>query len=289
MNSEPYPIVPGPDWERLCAQLREGIVLVIGKPGLGKSCLVRYLAEQLTAQGHTIAVLSTDMGQASVGVPTCLGLSLAPPWQEPAALWFIGDTTPVGNLLQTVVGTVRLVERVRQQAQILLIDTTGLVDGPLGRVLKYHKAVAIRADHLVALQRGPELEPLLALLQGVCRTIHRLAPAAEARDRAPNERKHYRETRLQAHLQGGTLVDFQPSQLLSLDWMPGPSSEGPGVLRGTVVGLLDRQGFCLGLGLLDEMPPNRLSVFTRWRDPDAVAWVQVGKLRLTPGGEKWSR
>jgi polynucleotide 5'-hydroxyl-kinase GRC3/NOL9 len=290
MNSGTPSVLPIPAWERLCTGLDKGTVLVIGKPGLGKTCLVRYFAEQLAAQGRMVGVLCTDMGQASVGVPTCLGLSLTPPWREPAASWFIGDTTPVGNLLQTVVGTVRLVEYSRQQqVPILLIDTSGLVDGSLGRVLKYHKAVAIRADHLVAIQRDAELEPLLALLQGVCRTIHRLAPAAEACDRSPSERKHYRETRLQAHFREGVTLEFRPNQLLSLDWMPGPSAERSRPLPGTVVGLLDRQGFCLGLGLLEEIRPDRLPVFTSWRDPEAVSWVQIGKVRLTPWGEELSR
>jgi polynucleotide 5'-kinase involved in rRNA processing len=195
----------------------------------------------------------------------------------------------VGNLLQTVVGTVRLVDRARQHVQTLLIDTTGLVDGPLGRVLKYHKAVAIQADRLVAVQRDAELEPLLALLGGVCRTIHRLTSVAAARDRTPSERKHYREARFQAHFQGGAIVEFKRSQLLNLDWMPGLSSEGSRILPGTVIGLLDGQGFCLSLGLLEEMRQDRLLVFTSWRAPDAVTWVQVGKLRLTTWGEELPR
>src|SRR5262249_29911903 len=149
----------------LSRQLHPGTTLVLGHPGLGKSWLVRYLAQQLSAQGHLVGILSTDMGQSSVGVPTCLGLSLRPPWQAADVSWFIGDTTPVGNLLPTVVGTARLVEYARQHVPVLLIDTNGLVEGPLGRTLKYHKALAIRVDHLVALQREAELEPLLALLQ----------------------------------------------------------------------------------------------------------------------------
>ena len=290
MNSGTHPLLPTPASGAAARALDEGTVLVIGKPGLGKTALVRYLAEQLAGQGRTVGLLSTDMGQASVGVPTCLGLSLAPPWQTPAASWFVGDTTPVGNLLPTVVGTARLVNYARQQQiQILLIDTTGLVDGPLGHVLKYHKAVAIRADHVVAIQHNSELEPLLALLQGVCRTIHRLAPAAEACDRSLSERKRYRQTRFQAHFREGGILEFKPSQLLGLDWMPGPASENSRPLPGTVVGLLDRQGFCLGLGLLDEMWPERLPVFTSWRDPEAVRWVQIGKVRLTPWGEELSR
>jgi len=283
-------IVAPPDWLQLRARLDQGTVLLIGQPGLGKTWFVRHLAEQLAAEGQNVGILSTDMGQTSFGVPTCLGLSLVPPWQQPAALWFIGDTTPVGNLLPTVIGTAQLVERARRQrVQTLLIDTTGLVHGPLGRVLKYHKAVAIGVDHLVALQRSSELEPLLALLHGHCRSIHRLRPAPEARDRSPSERKQYREARFQAHLRGGDILEFDPGRLLNLNWALGPSSERALPSPGTVVGLLNREGFCLGLGLLEEVQLDRLLVFTSWRDRDAITWVQVGKVQLSPRGEEISR
>jgi polynucleotide 5'-kinase involved in rRNA processing len=196
----------------------------------------------------------------------------------------------VGNLLPTVVGTARLVERARQlHTQTLLVDTTGLVDGPLGRVLKYHKAVAVGVDHLIAIQRDTELEPLLALLQGVCRTIHRLHPAAQARDRLVSERRHYRATRFRAYFAAGAIMNFNSSQLLGFDWTPGPSSEKALPRAGTVLGLLNREGFCLSLGLLDKLEPGRLSLVTPWQDRDAVTWIQPGKIQLNQNGEESSR
>jgi polynucleotide 5'-hydroxyl-kinase GRC3/NOL9 len=289
MNTANTAIVPGADWHPLRAQLR-GTVLVIGKPGLGKTSLVRYLAEQLTTEGCRVGVLSTDMGQASVGVPTCLGLSLTPPWQEAAASWFIGDTTPVGNLLPTVVGAAQLTRRAhQQQVQTLLVDTTGLVDGPLACVLKYHKSVAIGVDHVVALQRDSELEMLLAVLQPTCRAVHCVHPTAAARDRSPGERKQYRETQFLAHFQGGVIVEFDLGRLLNPDWTLGLGPQRAVPRPGTVVGLINQDGFCLGLGLLEEIGPDRTLVFTNWRNRDAVTWVQVGKVRLTQHGEEISR
>jgi polynucleotide 5'-kinase involved in rRNA processing len=280
---------PSPYCDPLQVGILQGTVLVIGKPGVGKSWLVLELAEQLAARGQKVGLLSTDMGQASVGVPTCLGLSLAAPWQEAVALWFIGDTTPVGNLLPTVVGTAQLVQYAcRLQVRTLFIDTSGLVEGPLGRLLKYHKAVALGlVDHLIALQRNSELEPLLALLRERCRVIHRLFPAAEARDRNPSERKQYREARFRSHFQGGAILEVDPSRLLNLDWTVGPGRAVPA--PGTVAGLLNAEGFCLGLGLVRQLKSDRLLLLTRWRDRDAVAWVQTGKIQLNSEGQEVSR
>jgi polynucleotide 5'-kinase involved in rRNA processing len=286
MISESTTVVSG--WQQLRGSLG-GTVLVIGRAGLGKTTLVHYLAEQLTAEGQKVGVLSTDMGQPLVGVPTCLGLSLTPPWQKPAASWFIGDTTPVGNLLPTVVGAAQLAQCARRECvQSLLIDTTGLVDGPLGSVLKYHKAVAVGVDHVVALQHQSELEWVLAVLQKACRSVHRLHPAPEARDRSPSARKQYRERRFMSQFRDGAVLAFDPNTLLNLDWMPASGSR-PLPPPGTVMGLIDHRGFCLGLGLLEEIRPDRLLMFTNWRDRDAVAWVQAGKIQLSQEGKEISR
>jgi polynucleotide 5'-hydroxyl-kinase GRC3/NOL9 len=277
----------GPGWEALRDRLDRGTALVIGSPGLGKSHLVRFLAAEWAARGRRVGLLSADMGQAMVGPPACQGLALAPPWQEAAALWFVGDTTPTGNLLPAVVGAARLAERARREgAEVVLIDTTGLAVGPLARVLKYHKALAVGADHVVAVQRDVELEPLLAMLEGPCPAIHRLAPVAPAFNRDPLERKASREARFLVHLQGGAVVDFPPARLIGLDWAPDPLSRGQFPTPGTVVGLLDHQGFCLALGVIEEARPSRLAVYTAWRNAQAVNRVQLGRLRLSRQGEE---
>jgi polynucleotide 5'-kinase involved in rRNA processing len=289
MGTRTNPTTAFSGWDPLHSGVAEGTIVIIGKPGLGKSWLARHLAEQLAAGGQKVGLLSTDMGQASVGVPTCLGLSVAPPWQDAAISWFIGTTTPVGNLLPTVIGTAQLAQYARRlKVQTLLIDTSGLVEGPLGRLLNYHTLVALGAvDHLVALQQELELEPLLALLQGRCRTLHRLHPAIAARDRTPGERRQYREARFRDYLRDAAILDLDPSRLLNLDWTLGRGTTLPA--PGTVVGLLNVEGFCVASGLLTELQPRQLLVFTPWRDRDAVAWVQCGRIQLSREGQEITR
>jgi polynucleotide 5'-kinase involved in rRNA processing len=272
------------------ALIEHGTILVIGQPGTGKSYLACYLTAHLAERGESVGLLNTDTGQASVGVPACLGLSLAPSWEKASALWFIGDTTPVGNLLPTVVGAGQLVRRARQAgAQTIIVDTSGLVEGPLGRVLKYHEAAATEANQIVAVQRAGELESLLVLLAGICPVIHRLTAVAQAQDRTPAERKAFRQARFQAHLQGGEVVMFPLDRLLGPDWLPHPPGKSVPFPTGTVVGLLDSQGFCLGLGLIEPSArPGQLAVFTARREPAAIVRLQVGKLRLSREGQELS-
>jgi len=265
---------------RLVDQVRGRTVMVVGGSDTGKTRLSQYLVGRLAVAAGPVGLVSADMGQPSVGVPTCLGLALGPPWDRPAALWFVGDLSPRGNLLPAVVGTARLVQRARAEgAQSVVIDTTGLVGGAQGRILKYHKALLAGVDRTVAIQQGRELEEMLGLL-GICPAIHRFRPAAQARDRSPLERKAYRQARYQVHFQGGEVFEFDPCRLVGADWTAGPSCGPAQPAPGTVVGLLDRGGFCFGLGMIEEPRPDRLLVYSAWKDRAAVTRLHVGKVRL---------
>ncbi len=281
MNDDLPSIEPAASWEQVIDQLTGRAVMVVGGPGSGKTYLAQHLAKRLAGGGRITAMISADMGQPLVGVPTCLGLALGEPWNPPAALWFVGDVSPRGNLLPAVVGTSRLVQRARQQgAQSVVIDTTGLVTGPIANVLKYHKALAAGVDCAIAIQQDEELEQMLVLLGGIVPTVYRCRPSPEANDRHPLERKAYREERYREHFRRARLVALDPACLVGCDWAPicpqGPS----GPARGTLVGLLDREGFCLGLGLVEEMDSGRLIVFTPQSNVEAVARVQIGRMRL---------
>jgi len=256
-------------------------VMVVGGPGSGKTAWVREAARQLAERPDPVAVVSADMGQQSLGVPTCLGFSLHAPHDRASAMWFIGDTSPGGNLLPAVVGTARLAARARAEgAKTVLIDTTGLVDSGPGLALKYHKALAAGVDCVVGLQQEGRLEAVLALLGSVCPTICRTTALAEAKDRPAEQRKAYRQECYRSYFHEAGDVQLDPSRLLGTNWMPNAMRHHEYPLPGTVVGLLDGQGFCLAIGLVEKLLPSRLVVHTPWSDAAAVASLKMGKLRL---------
>src|SRR4029077_20478609 len=115
----------------------------------------------------------------------------------------------------------------------VLVDTSGLVEGDLGRALKRLKIDRVAPNHLIALQRERECEALLesyARPQGPA--ILGLLAAAPRR-RSPAVRRRVRETALAAHLAGATPVGFDLTRV-----EVGVAPDAPGLAVIDVVGML---------------------------------------------------
>lgn len=281
-------IIPSAGWPGVLARLERGTIMVLGGPGCGKTSFARYLMAQLDRGLGRVALVDCDVGRTAVGVPGCLGLALTAPWRAPETLWFVGDTEPEAQPLPAVVGTARLVERARAAgAEAVVLDTTAIRADAARRSLTYHTAIAARVGQVVAIQRGKELEPLLALLAREGLTIFRLAPSPAAGAASDDERRAQRERRLKAHLHGAATRLFGGGQIVGRDWGLGLAADngsGPrGLEAGTVVGLLDDAGFCLGLGRVEEVHADRLAVSTPVRGR-GVARLRVGSFRMAEDG-----
>lgn len=281
-------VSPGRGWERLLAGVERGNLLVVGTAGSGKSTLARWLVGQLARSLDRVALVDCDPGQTSIGVPGCVGLALTGPWEAPAASWFVGATSPARHLLPLVVGAARLARLARERgAQAVVLDAPGMVDGALARVLHHHLATATEVDQVIAIEPpsgagGEGLDELLAVLAAAERRVERLAPAAGARDRSREERRRHREGRFAAHLAGAVTRLFSPRRVLGPDW----SFAGAGRLApGTVLGLLDGDGLCLGLGVLEAVHEDRLAVRTPVAEVPVVRLV-AGDFRLDADGRE---
>lgn len=259
---------------------KPGAVLVMGRVNSGKSTLTRFLVQQGRDQGRRVSVVDADLGQASFGPPTCISLCF---WSQatPPILRFIGSTSPAGHLLQVTVGTELLVERAKSNgAELLVVDTSGMVQGQLGMLLKLHKIELIRPDYLLVLQRGRELSPLLERIPRIPGVeICPLPVSPAARTRSAEERSHYRKESFQAY--------FNEAQLRSLALRrPRRILIGLYPSIGRLMGLLDEAGETLGLGIVKryDSKNGRMDLITPV-DLEKTRMVQGGTLRLK---EDWS-
>ena len=177
------------------------VIFVIGSKDSGKTTFVTELANELFHKGYSVGVIDADVGQSDIGPPTTVGLGLV---ASPLTtlrdavlqhLYFVGATTPKGHLLPLVIGTRKMLDKALACAmQKILIDTTGLVSGELGRLLKTQKIDLAAPDLIVCLQNAQECEHILQAYAAFERPkILRCTPAPQCRSKSVIARRKYRE------------------------------------------------------------------------------------------------
>src|SRR5207253_6492911 len=158
--------------DALEAAARARVTLILGTSDTGKTSLTARLAGALAARGERVAVVDADVGQSEIGPPTTVGLGRVTGnlgrlgEAEVLALEFVGDTSPVRYIRETAEATGRLVRRALSAGfERVLVDTGGLVEGPLGLALKRAKIRAVDPDLVLVLQRRDESEPIARALE----------------------------------------------------------------------------------------------------------------------------
>ncbi len=240
-------------------------VLLVGGLDTGKSTLSRQLLETAVAAGRPAAYLDADVGQKSVGPPATISLKhvrtahdLEPDvFALEDALSFVGSTSPEGHLLQVVTGLAQLHRRALESgAEFVVVDSSGLVSGVYGQILKYHKVEMLRPDLVVGLQRGEELLPLLGVIQRFFDTevvplgVHPGVVPSSVEQRAEN-----RERSMDRYF-GAELHRFRVKPTVFMPALP-PLFDLAQLHR-LLVGLSDGAGGTTGLGYLEHSEEERV-------------------------------
>jgi polynucleotide 5'-hydroxyl-kinase GRC3/NOL9 len=250
-----------PGWARALERAaRSRLTLVLGAVDTGKTRLTTYLANGLLAAGFRVAVVDADLGQSEIGPPTTIGLGS--PTRALAglgdadvlALSFVGSTSPQGHVSSTVVGTGRMAARAAAAFERVLVDTSGLIEGELGRALKRGKIARLDPDLVICLEREAECDTILQPLAASVRPeILRLPVGAEARRRSAGERRRHREAAFEAYFRRAA------SRRLAVDGLALRfTDDRPGALtlddlagaEGALAGLDDAGGETLGLAVV---------------------------------------
>jgi polynucleotide 5'-hydroxyl-kinase GRC3/NOL9 len=176
---------------------------------------------------------------------------VAPAVEVPDLMYFAGSTSPQGHLLPIVSGAGRLVGRARELgADFIVMDTSGLISGVHGQLLKYHKFELTRPDMVVGLKRGEELAPLLGIVQRffpaqvVALDIH-----PDVKPVSVDERAARREQVMQEYFS----EPLQRWRVKPTVFMPAlPALFDLSTLDRVLVGLSDGDGAYLGLGYLER-------------------------------------
>jgi len=229
-----------PEWRAAAEEIAAhgGPVLVMGAPGSGKTTFCLYLTGCFFRLNKKVAWIDADPGQPFVGPPAVLSLSLYSDAADllkrkaASAMCFIGNTSPVGRLLDMIAGVEKLCTLARTlEPDMIVINTCGLVNGGAARELRYHEVDILAPRYVVALQRTNEVEHLLAPhahRDGLL--MLRLPVPTDARVSTREARQAVRELRFKEYFRGADFLEIALHDV---------GVHGPGLHTGERLGFRD--------------------------------------------------
>ena len=259
-------------YARLIEQVLDdpGTVLLLGSMDSGKTTFARALLAGAVDRGIAAAYLDTDVGRTTVGPPTTIGLKHVLEAKHLAddelaladGLYFVGWVSAQFHLLPLVAGTAKLMNVARRDgAELVVVDTSSLISGVYGQILKYHKMEVTRPEYVIGFERGEELDPLLGIARRFTPARVEAYPAhPEARPTTVDERAETRRARFAAYF-SGNLHRWRVKPTVFLPSLP-PEADLAS-LAGLLVGMEDGKGSCVGIGYLELAEDGGLRMIDR--------------------------
>ncbi|HWC13993.1 MAG TPA: Clp1/GlmU family protein [Actinomycetota bacterium] len=266
-----------------------GVVMLVGDIDTGKTTFALDVARRALAEAIPTAIVDADIVQSVIGPPTTVGMRLCDAdaglgreaLRDADSIGFVGSLVPKGHLLPLVASTAKLVGRARDAgAEMIVVDTTGLVSGIYGQTLKFFKMDLVRPDKLVALERGGELEPIVGVAQRFTPAeVLEVAVSDEVVSRSVDERMTFREEQFAAYFSNASRWKVKPTV-----FMPTlPPGFDLALLDGLLVGMEDGNGGCVGIGLLEHDAGEDI---LRMVSPvtEGVRGLRLGSVRIDVSG-----
>jgi len=243
------------------------LILVIGTSDTGKTTLIEELARILAPEVN-LGIVDLDMGQSHIGPPTTLGWAMIP--KEFSGLsslkeeyfYFTGTTTPAGSLLPAITGARLVVDRALRASEKVIIDTTGLVSEPAGRVLKQFKIDILRPDIVICLERSGELSHIFDPYRYQSLEIFNIRPPIGLKTKTPSERAQYRYRKFQEYLKGSESKEFYLYSL-GVIFMSQKTPIDNTSLKNRVVSLRNKLNEDIALGVIENVKPRTGKIYIR--------------------------
>ncbi len=287
MQSKDYnrlAIIPEPPWEELVKNLiqHKGSAVLIGETNSGKSTLIQYLLRRFTENHTTIALVDTDIGQSSLGVPGTITMKV---FKTPKDLeffhaektFFIGSLNPAQKIPMMIEGTKTLVRKAQKKSDHILVDTTGLIHGQIGVALKIGKINAIKSGQVITLERDTELEHIIAMVHNI--TVYRLKASKSVRERSRDIRIRYRQNKFNEYFRDRRIHEFLLNDITFFYNGKSLSPKGSDFKEGTIIGLNTYED-TKALGILLELDNSSITFKSPIESTRGINRVVFGDITL---------
>ncbi|MBF0548833.1 MAG: hypothetical protein HQM08_30715 [Candidatus Riflebacteria bacterium] len=215
-----------PEWEKIVERIvrekKEGklfSVVILGEVDSGKTFFSTYIANKLVGKISRIGLLDCDAGQSDLGPPGTFGMlifrkqTIILSEEKPSHLAMIGAHSPGLHFLPTVSALLTMVRKAQREADLLIVDSTGWVQGDGGRALKKAKLDIINPDLVILIQKGRELEHLVKHLPK--EKIERMPVSKRTTPLSHLERKAMREARSADYFKDSKIIEVPFDQVCS--------------------------------------------------------------------------
>jgi len=171
VNSGTIPV----SWEKLADKIIKNNInslLIIGACNSGKTTLTTYIANKLLQNNKSVSLIDSDLGQSDIGPVGTIGMTVMEKKTVDLSeckvykMHFVGAFSPSLHIVETLIGLKKLTAAAMMNSDTLIVDTSGLIDGDCGRLLKQGKIDMLNPDLVVLLQKENECEHLVKNLHG---------------------------------------------------------------------------------------------------------------------------
>lgn len=288
-------------WKKLAQDIQQfdGLakVFILGGVDTGKTALAIYLAYTLSRQVKT-GLLDIDPGQSIIGPPSTAGLVLLNERNVmlhfpsglaffenplvPDAMTCVGSTTPVGHLVQSIVGAKKLLDTaIRFKTRCIVINSSGLVHGDMAREFKFQKMDLLRPTHIIALEKERELIPVLKNFYArKSVSITRLKIIEAVRPKSQEQRADYRVSAFRNYFKDSHGITLSLRSLGLHGHIPNFYTKN--TWEKLIIGLCDKNNFARAFGVIQHIDceNNMLYCLTPLKESKVIRSIHFGSIKM---------
>ncbi len=195
-------------------------IVVIGPIDSGKSTYTLLLANKALDKGFNIAIIDSDVGQADIGPPCFITLSIYKEkaiWMKelkPDAMKFIGDIRPQYHVDKIVYGIRELLRYAidKYGVNIAIVDTDGWVGDINAVEYKTRILEAIDADTVVVLDSS--LHGIFKFYEKTSARVYELSSPQQARPRSREVRRKLRSEQYRRFLENVSVKRYSMDEVV---------------------------------------------------------------------------
>ncbi len=193
-------------------------LIFLGGVDTGKTHTTVSFLKYFVHHGKSVGYIDADIGQSNISVPATIAYAKLEGKLEdlekitPDKVYFVGSTTPTRHLLPIIVGIKKMIDVAREDnVDITVIDTTGMVKGIGGRVLKEYIVELIAPATVIAFSKEGELDHILKVIEKKNIILYKFAPSDKVKPKDMKQRKQNRERKFRKYFEGAREREFDLS------------------------------------------------------------------------------